>query len=79
MGDTALALQYPGAFELDVLGSEVVEQPSPLAEEHRDDVELDLIKDAGSERTLAAAAGDDRTVHGAATAQPVRRPSSRWR
>jgi hypothetical protein len=34
VGDTALPLKDPGALQLDVLGSEVVEEAAPLAEEH---------------------------------------------
>jgi hypothetical protein len=34
VGDT-VPLEDPGALELDVLGSEVVEETAPLAEEHR--------------------------------------------
>lgn len=35
VGDTGLPLEDPGALELDVLGTEVVEETAPLAEEHR--------------------------------------------
>jgi hypothetical protein len=31
-----------------VLGTEVVEEAAPLAEEHRDDMDLELVEDAGS-------------------------------
>jgi hypothetical protein len=35
-----------------VLGTEVVEATAPLAEEHRDEMDLELVEDAGSEREL---------------------------
>jgi hypothetical protein len=35
VGDAALALEDSGALQLDVLGTEVVEETAPLAEEHR--------------------------------------------
>src|SRR4051794_20945415 len=44
VGDTALALEDPGALQLDLLGSQALEQPTPLAEEHRDHVDLDLVE-----------------------------------
>src|SRR5918996_2184449 len=47
VGDTALPLEDPGALQLDLLGSKALEQTAPLAEEHRDDMELDLVEDAG--------------------------------
>ncbi len=34
MADARRALQDPGALQLDVLGTEVVEETAPLAEEH---------------------------------------------
>jgi hypothetical protein len=43
VGDTALPFEDPGALELDLLGSEAFEQATPLAEEHRDDMELELV------------------------------------
>jgi hypothetical protein len=48
VGDT-VALEDPGAFKLDVLGPEVVEKAAPLAEEHRDEMDLEFVEDAGSE------------------------------
>jgi hypothetical protein len=48
VGDTALSLADPGALQLDVLGSEAVEQTAPLAEEHWDDMKLELVEHAGS-------------------------------
>jgi hypothetical protein len=38
-----VALEDPGALELDLLGSEVVEQPTALAEQHRDEMDLELV------------------------------------
>ena len=52
VGDAALALEDAGALELDLLGGEAVEEAAPLAEQHRDDVELELVEDAGGEREL---------------------------
>src|SRR4051812_31052429 len=45
--DAALALEHPRALELNLLGSEALEQSAPLPEEHRDDVKLQLVQDAG--------------------------------
>ena len=42
VGDAALPLEDPSALQLDPLGGEVFEETAPLADEHRDDVELDL-------------------------------------
>jgi hypothetical protein len=39
VGDTGLPLEDPGALQLDVLGTEVVEEAAPLAEEHGDEVD----------------------------------------
>ena len=55
VGDTAFALENPGALELDLLGGKALEQTSPLAEEHRDDVELELVENAGGECELCGA------------------------
>jgi hypothetical protein len=35
-----------------VLGTEVVEEAAALAEEHRDEMDLELVEDAGGEREL---------------------------
>jgi hypothetical protein len=35
VGDTGLPVEDPGALQLDVLGTEVVEETAPLAEKHR--------------------------------------------
>ena len=39
----------PGALQLDVLGTEVVEETAALAEEHLDEVDLDLVEEASTE------------------------------
>jgi hypothetical protein len=52
VGDTVLPLEDPGALQLDLLGSETLEQTAPLAEEHRDEMDLELVEEAGSEREL---------------------------
>jgi hypothetical protein len=59
---TALALEDPGSLELDLLGSEALEQAAPLAEEHRDDVELELVEDAFSECELRGPGAVDQHV-----------------
>src|SRR5437773_2170553 len=50
--DTALSLEGPRALQLDLLGSKILEQTTPLPEEHRDDVELELVEDAGGKCEL---------------------------
>jgi hypothetical protein len=62
MGDTVLALEDPGALQLDLLGSEAFEQTASLAEEHRDDVELDLVEDACRECELRGSGTVDEHV-----------------
>jgi hypothetical protein len=57
-----LALEDPGALQLDVLGREVVEETTPLAEEHRDEMDLELVEDAGSERELRGCGAVDQHV-----------------
>jgi hypothetical protein len=52
VGDAPLTLEDPGALQLDLLGSEAVEQAAPLAEEHRDDVELEFVEEACREGEL---------------------------
>ena len=52
MGDPGLSFEDPGAFQLDVLGIEVVEEPAPLAQEHRDEMYLELVENTGGEREL---------------------------
>jgi hypothetical protein len=54
--DTALPLEDPGALQLDLLGSEALEQTAPLAEEHRDQMDLELVEYAGGERELRGCA-----------------------
>jgi hypothetical protein len=53
VGDTALAPEDPGGLQLDLLGSEALEQTAPLAEEHRDEMELELVEDAGGQCDLS--------------------------
>ena len=43
VGNTGVALEDPGALELDVLGAEVVEEAAPLAQEHRDEMDLEFV------------------------------------
>ncbi len=50
VGDSVLPFEDPGALQLDLRGSEALEQSAPLAEEHRDDVKLDLVEGAGGVR-----------------------------
>src|SRR6266545_845910 len=45
--DTVLALEDAGGLQLDLLGSEALEQQAALAEEDGDDVELELVQHAG--------------------------------
>lgn len=52
VGDAVLALEDPGALQLDVVRREVVKQAAPLPEEHRDEMELKLVEEAGGEREL---------------------------
>jgi hypothetical protein len=52
VGDPALAIEDPSALQLDVLRIEVVEETAPLAEEHRYEMDLELVEDASSEREL---------------------------
>jgi len=49
MGDTALSLEDAGAFQLDLPRCKALEQTAPGAEENRNDMELELIKNACSE------------------------------
>ena len=49
-------------LELDLLGIEVVEETAPLAEEHRDEVDLELVEEAGSERELRDCGAVDQHV-----------------
>ena len=45
-------VQVAGELELDVFGAEAVEEPPALAEQHRHEMELDLVEHAGREREL---------------------------
>ena len=62
VSDAAVALKNAGRLELDLLGRETLEQPPALAEEDGDDVELELVKDAGGERELRGAGAVDEDV-----------------
>ncbi|MBV8989423.1 MAG: hypothetical protein JO372_12765, partial [Solirubrobacterales bacterium] len=44
VGDAVLAFEDSHALELDLLGTEAVEQSASPAEEHWDDMELDLVE-----------------------------------
>jgi hypothetical protein len=61
VGDT-VPLERPGALELDVLGTEVVEETAALAEEHRDEMDLELVEDAAGERELCRPGAVDKHV-----------------
>jgi hypothetical protein len=54
LGDTVLPLEDPGALQLDLLGSEALEQTAPLAEPDRDD------SGHCSNRRVVAGEGEDR-------------------
>ena len=60
VGDT-VPLEDPGELQLDLLGGEIVEETAPLAEEHRDEMDLELVEEAGSERELRGCGAVDRT------------------
>jgi hypothetical protein len=62
VGDTGLPFEDPGALQLDVLGTEMVEETAPLAQERRDDMEFELVEDAGSERKLRGPGAVDEHV-----------------
>jgi hypothetical protein len=51
-GSTAVPFADPSALQLDLLSSQIVEQPATLAEQHRDDMELECIPEAGRQRQL---------------------------
>ena len=46
MGGT-VALEDPGALQLDLLGIEVVEETAALPEQHRDEMDLELVEHSG--------------------------------
>lgn len=50
----------PDEVELEVLGREVVEQASAAAEQHRDDVQLQLVDLTGTQECLGRAGAGDR-------------------
>jgi hypothetical protein len=56
---------------LDVLGAEVVEETAALAEEHRDQVNLQLVEDAGGEGELREAEGPPTGDHRASRRELV--------
>ena len=60
--DAGLALEDPRALQLDLLGSQALEQAAPLAEEHRDDMELELVEEAGGECKLGGSGAVDQDV-----------------
>ncbi len=62
VGDAALPLKDSGALQLDLLGSEALEQSAPLAEEHRDNMELELVEDAGGKCQLRDCGAVDQDV-----------------
>ena len=62
VGDAVLPLEDPGALQLDLFGGEALEETAPLAEEHRDDMELELVEDAGGERELRDSGAVDQHV-----------------
>jgi hypothetical protein len=43
-----ISVEDPGALQLDLVGSEALEETEPLAEEPRDDIRLELVKDAAA-------------------------------
>jgi hypothetical protein len=45
--DAGLPLEDAGALELDVLWTAFLEEAAPLAEENPDEMELELVEDAG--------------------------------
>ena len=45
-----------------MLGTEVVEEMAPLAEEHLDEMDLELVEDAGSECELCGSGAVDQHV-----------------
>ena len=47
VGHTGLSLEDPGTLQLDLPGSETLEQLAPLAEDHWDDMQLEFVEDSG--------------------------------
>src|SRR5918999_5871285 len=62
MRDAVLPREHPDALELDVPGPEALEEPAALAQQHRDDVDLELLQQARSKRTLRGAGAVDEDV-----------------
>src|SRR5688500_17577312 len=62
VGNAGLPLDDSGALELDVLGIEVIEETSPLAEQHRDEMDLEFVEDAGRECELGGSGAVDEHV-----------------
>ena len=48
VGDAALALEHAGALQLVGRRAEVLEQPDAVAQQHGDQVDLELVEQAGS-------------------------------
>ena len=59
MDDATLTLENPDPLQLALLDAKVLEQPAPLAEQDRDQVDLELVEEPRGERTLR----DPRPVH----------------
>jgi hypothetical protein len=62
VGDTGLPFDDPGPLQLDVLGTALVEETAPLAEERRDEMDPELVEDAGSECELRGSGAVDQHV-----------------
>ena len=62
VGDAVLPLEDPGPLKLDLLGSKALEQAAPLAEQHRDEVQLQLVQDAGGKCELRGSGTVDQHV-----------------
>jgi hypothetical protein len=62
MGDTVLPHEDPDALQLDLLGSEALEQAAPLAKQNRDDMELEFVEDAGGRCELGGSGAVDEHV-----------------
>ena len=56
-----------GALRLDVLGTELVEETAPLAEEHRNEMDHELVEDAGRECELRGSGAVDQHATGPRT------------
>src|SRR6266700_4044934 len=60
--DTTLPLEDPDAFQFDVLRPKTFEQTAAFAEEHGDDIELDLVEHAGDKCELRGSGTVDQHV-----------------